>query len=66
MKRFEYRLLDTTAGLFKGIDFQKLTEHLNMLGQQGWEIVAVISTAHLSNSMTPGLQYTLKRELPAG
>lgn len=62
MKKFEYRLLDSNSGFFSGIDFQELTNHLNDLGRQGWEVVSVLDTAFTSNR-TQGLLITLKREL---
>ena len=62
MKKFEYRLLDSNSGFFSGIDFQELTNHLNDLGREGWEVVSVIDTAHTSNR-AQGLLLTLRREL---
>lgn len=64
MKQFEYRLLDTDSGFFSGIDFQELTNHLNVLGREGWEVVSVVDTIFTSNR-TRGLLITLKRELSA-
>jgi hypothetical protein len=63
MKRFEYRLLDTTSGIFSGIDYQELTNRLNLLGSQGWEVVSVVDTIFTHNKVR-GLLITLKRELP--
>ncbi|MCC3152545.1 DUF4177 domain-containing protein [Hymenobacter sp. BT770] len=62
MKQFEYRLLDTVSGFFSGIDFQELTNHLNGMGREGWEVVSVVDTIFTSNR-TRGLLITLKREL---
>ncbi len=62
MKKFEYRLLDTTSGFFSGIDYQQLTDRLNQLGSQGWEVVSVVDTIFTHNQ-TRGLLITLKREV---
>ena len=62
MKKFEYRLLDTTSGWFSGIDYQELTNRLNALGQVGWEVVSVVDTIFTHNQAR-GLLITLKREI---
>lgn len=62
MKKFEYRLLDTTSGFFSGIDYQELTDRLNQLGSQGWEVVSLLDTIFTRNQAR-GLLITLKREL---
>lgn len=62
MKHFEYRLLDTVGGFFNGIDYQELTNHLNTLGREGWEVVSIIDTIFTSHQ-TRGLLVTLKREI---
>lgn len=62
MKKFEYRLLNPKSGFFSGFDFEELTNHLNELGQQGWEVVSVLDTTFTTNSTT-GLLITLKREV---
>lgn len=62
MKKFEYRLLDTKSSFFSGFDYKELTEHLNSLGSQGWEVVAVVGTS-FSTGGTTGLLLTLKREI---
>ncbi|MAE64212.1 MAG: hypothetical protein CMJ18_08040 [Phycisphaeraceae bacterium] len=44
MKRWEYRIIDSkdaSGGVFRGPDRQKLEDHLNALGDEGWEIVGV-------------------------
>ncbi|MBJ6109210.1 DUF4177 domain-containing protein [Hymenobacter sp. BT523] len=64
MKHFEYRLLDTVSGFFSGIDYQELTNHLNALGREGWEVVSVVDTIFTSHR-TRGLLITLKREIMA-
>ena len=64
MKQYEYRLLDTVSGFFSGIDYQELTNHLNGMGREGWEVVSVIDTIFTSTH-TRGLLITLKRELLA-
>ncbi|TDN40336.1 DUF4177 domain-containing protein [Hymenobacter sp. UV11] len=62
MKKFEYLLLDTVSGFFSGIDYQELTNRLNQLGSQGWEVVSVVDTIFTHN-MVRGLLFTLKREV---
>jgi hypothetical protein len=62
MKKFEYRLLDTTSGFFSGIDYQELTDRLNQLGSEGWEVVSVVDTI-FTHTQTRGLLITLKREV---
>jgi hypothetical protein len=63
MRKFEYQLLDTTSGFFSGIDYQELTNRLNQLGREGWEVVSVVDTA-FTRAQIRGLLITLKRELP--
>ena len=62
MRKFEYRLLDTTSGIFSGIDYQELTNRLNQLGSQGWEVVSVVDTI-FTRDKARGLLITLKREI---
>lgn len=38
MDRFEYKVLNFTANLWKGLSSDKLEEELNTLGRQGWEL----------------------------
>ena len=59
MKKFEYRLLDTTGGFFSGIDYQEITNQLNILGR---EVVSVVDTIFTHNQAR-GLLFTLKREI---
>ncbi len=61
MKKFEYRLLDVSSGFFSGLDYQKLTDRLNALGSEGWEVITVVDTIFTSNGAR-GLLVTLKRE----
>lgn len=61
MKKFEYRLLDVSSGFFSGLDYQKLTDRLNTLGSEGWEVITVVDTIFTSNRAR-GLLVTLKRE----
>jgi hypothetical protein len=42
-------MLDTTSGFFSGIDYQELTNRLNQLGSQGWEVVSVLDTIFTHN-----------------
>jgi hypothetical protein len=62
MKKFEYKLLDTKSGFFSGFDYKQLNEHLNQLGNLGWEVVAMVGTA-IGAGQTTGLLITLKREI---
>ncbi|AWM31772.1 DUF4177 domain-containing protein [Hymenobacter nivis] len=62
MKKFEYRLLDVNSGFFSAIDYQQLTERLNVLGEQGWEVVTTVETEFTRNQAR-GLLITLKREI---
>jgi hypothetical protein len=61
MKTFEYLLLDTLSGFLSGIDYQELTNRLNQLGSQGWEVVSVIDNV-FTDDRSRGLLVTLKRE----
>lgn len=44
MQKFEYKVLDVAAGGWWGgggkIDHQELTDKLNELGREGWEVVS--------------------------
>lgn len=62
MKKFEYQLLRTDNGVFRGIDYEKFNDQLNHLGIQGWEVVSTVGLA--SAGSTTSLLVTLKRELP--
>jgi hypothetical protein len=61
MKTFEYLLLDTLSGFLSGIDYQELTNRLNQLGSQGWEVVSVIDNV-FTDDRSRWLLVTLKRE----
>jgi hypothetical protein len=61
MKKFEYQLLSAENGVFRGIEYEKLTAKLNQLGQLGWEVVST-STLPTAGTATSVL-ITLKREL---
>jgi hypothetical protein len=64
MKKFEYRILDVAAGGFWGgkIDAQELTNKLNELGREGWEVISATDT-DIYGGGTKGLIIVLKREL---
>ena len=63
MKRFEYMTLTIAASLWSSkIDEQDLTDQLNQLGQQGWELVSA-SDLSWGQGATSGLIMILKREL---
>ncbi len=50
---WEYRLISIDAkGWFVGgvLDFQALTNHLNALGKDGWELVSVFDTTAQANT----------------
>ena len=45
-QRFEYLVHETKSGFFKlAPDVNKLSEDLNRLGGQGWELVTKLSSA---------------------
>jgi hypothetical protein len=63
MDRFEYKVLDVPAkGIWFGgkIDHQELSDKLNTLGQQGWEVVSMSST-NMYNNASRGMIIILKR-----
>jgi len=64
MKKFEYKVLDVPSrGFFwRNIDYQELSEKLNALGQESWEIVTSSGLNRYSN-VTTGLVIILKREI---
>jgi len=62
MKKFEYQLLSSENGVFRGIEYEKLTAKLNQLGQLGWEVVTTTSLP--TAGTTTSVLITLKRELP--
>lgn len=45
MKKYQYKVVDTrdvgSAGLFKGRQRSDVEEYLNLLGNEGWELVNV-------------------------
>ena len=63
MKKFEYRLLNPQKGFISDIDYQELTERLNQLGTQGWEVVSTVGVAAGAGGQMTGLLITLKREI---
>ena len=56
-------MLNPQSGFFKGLDYEELTEQLNLLGSQGWEVVSAVNSTN-SAGQTINLLVTLKRELP--
>ena len=46
MNNYEYKLLNTAAkGLMGGkVDLQSMSVELNQLGQDGWELIEIISS----------------------
>lgn len=66
MKRFEYRVLDVaTGGFWSGggkIDVQQLTDKLNELGREGWEIASSIDL-NMAQGQSRSVIVMLKREL---
>ena len=63
MKKFEYFVLESTSGIFKGIDREELASQLTRLGSAGWEVVSTVGI--IAGGITTGLLTTLKRELPS-
>jgi len=63
MKKFEYKVLDVLAkGFFGGkVDFQALSDKLNELGEEGWEIVG-IEDVIMYEGASQSLVIILKRE----
>ncbi|MCK8491123.1 DUF4177 domain-containing protein [Spirosoma sp. RP8] len=66
MKKFEYRVLDVAAGGFWSgggkIDVQELTDKLNELGQQGWEVVSSVDL-NMAQGQSRSVLVMLKREI---
>ncbi len=63
MKRFEYMTLDIGAGLWgTTIDTQEVTNKLNELGREGWELVST-GDLNWAQGAIKGLIMILKREL---
>lgn len=67
MKKFEYKVLEisATGGLLSGggvVNFQAVTEKLNQLGREGWE---VIGTTDINRNYgdTRNVMIILKRPL---
>lgn len=46
--RWEYEVAELPQNVWGTVDPKKLKEHFNLLGRQGWELVAVHTSA-LSN-----------------
>jgi hypothetical protein len=64
MARWEYRTLQIDQSFWLGkVDKQKLTNELNKLGAQGWELVTTIET-NIGHGTTNEIVLFLKR--PAG
>jgi hypothetical protein len=65
MRKFEHRILHVTPDSIWSvkIDTQQLTDTLNELGRQGWEVVSAVDT-DISGSGVKALMFVLKRELP--
>ena len=61
MKKFEYKLLDTKSGFFSGFDYKQINEHLNQLGNLGWEMVAMVSMTTAGTAAS--FLITFKREI---
>jgi hypothetical protein len=61
--RWEYTTVMVAAqGFFIGgrLDGQKLTDHLNVLGDEGWELVSVFDT-NMMQGMTRDVVAVMKR-----
>ena len=61
---FEYKIVSASAGGFLGgkIDFDKLSERINKLGRDGWELVSTEDTAK-GQGTTRDLALFFKREI---
>ncbi len=64
MNRFEYKILDAPAKGFWGgkVNLQELTDTLNSLGREGWEVVSATDT-NMHEGATRGLIILLKRQI---
>ncbi len=65
MKKFEYKLLDVVAkGWFFGgkVDIQELTNKLNELGREGWEVVSS-ADLNMHDGASRSMVVILKREI---
>ena len=63
MKRYEYMTLDVAAGFWSSkINAQELTDKLNELGRNGWELTSTVDL-NRAQGATKGLLLVLKREL---
>ncbi|QJD76978.1 DUF4177 domain-containing protein [Spirosoma rhododendri] len=64
MKRFEYRVLDVSATGFWGgkVDAQELTNKLNELGREGWELTSSVDL-NMTQGASVSVLIMLKREL---
>jgi len=66
MKRFEYYVLDVaTGGFWSGggkIDAQELTNKLNELGRQGWELASSVDL-NMAQGQSRSVLIMLKREI---
>lgn len=65
MRTFEHRILHITPDSIWSvkIDVQALTDTLNQLGREGWEVVSAVDT-DISGTGVKALMFVLKRELP--
>lgn len=69
MRRVEYRIEEMPLGEHNEVDALRLTERLNELGKEGWEVASVDLTFHPSYS--PAAEHRvpvpvlLERELAA-
>lgn len=67
MKRFEYHTLDVPVdndiwGGKSKIDTQKLSDALNELGKEGWELVSSVDL-NIAYGASKSVLFMLKREL---
>ncbi|CCH56953.1 hypothetical protein BN8_06343 [Fibrisoma limi BUZ 3] len=64
MRKFEYMVLDIpTKGFWGGkVDFNDLTEKLNELGREGWEVATTTDT-NMYEGASRGVFIILKREI---
>ncbi|QIP12432.1 DUF4177 domain-containing protein [Spirosoma aureum] len=64
MKKFEYLTLDVAARGFwsRSVDAQELTNKLNELGAEGWEVVSSVDL-NIGQGQSRNVMVILKREI---
>jgi len=64
--KWEYRTIKFDANGWLGgvVDTTSLDKELNVLGEQGWELVSIFDTNMIVHGMTREVVATLKRKRP--